>query len=56
MHILLPIMWSSGSGSQVMKRIAAPMFCGLISSTILLLIVIPVVFTIWKGCGTREEN
>ena len=53
---LLPIMWSSGSGSQVMKRIAAPMVGGLITSTILVLIVIPVVFTIWKGWGMKEKN
>jgi len=38
---LLPIMWSHGTGSEVMSRIAAPMIGGMISSTILTLVVIP---------------
>ncbi len=46
---LLPIMWGTGTGSQVMKRIAAPMVGGLISSTILTLIVIPAIYYIWKS-------
>jgi len=41
---LLPIMWSSGTGSEVMSRIAAPMIGGMISSTVLTLVVIPVVY------------
>ena len=45
---LLPIMWGMGTGSQVMKRIAAPMVGGLVSSTILTLIVIPVIYYMWK--------
>ncbi|KAA3608833.1 MAG: efflux RND transporter permease subunit [Calditrichaeota bacterium] len=45
---LLPIMWGMGTGSQVMKRIAAPMVGGLVSSTILTLIVIPVIYFMWK--------
>ena len=45
---LLPIMWGAGTGSQVMKRIAAPMVGGLVSSTILTLIVIPVIYYMWK--------
>ena len=40
---LLPIMWSTGTGSEVMRRIAVPMIGGMISSTILTLIVIPAV-------------
>ncbi len=46
---LLPIMWGHGTGSQIMKRIAAPMIGGMISSTILSLLVIPAVYFIWKS-------
>lgn len=45
---LLPIMWTTGTGADVMKRIAAPMIGGMVSSTILTLIVIPVLYFIWK--------
>ena len=45
---LLPIMWTIGTGADVMKRIAAPMIGGMVSSTILTLIVIPVLYFIWK--------
>ena len=45
---LLPVMYGSGAGSQIMKRIAAPMVGGLISSTIMTLIIIPVIYNIWK--------
>ncbi len=45
---LLPIMWGSGTGSEVMRRIAAPMVGGMISSTLLTLGLIPVVFYLWK--------
>ncbi len=46
---LIPIMWGSGTGSQVMKRIAAPMIGGMVTSTILTLIVIPAIYELWKG-------
>jgi Cu(I)/Ag(I) efflux system membrane protein CusA/SilA len=46
---LLPIMWGHGTGSQVMKRIAAPMVGGLITSTFLTLIVIPAIYYLWRG-------
>ena len=46
---LLPILWSTGAGSQVMKRIAAPMIGGMITSTLLTLIVIPAIYFIWKS-------
>ena len=46
---LMPIMWSHGAGSQAMKRIAAPMVGGLISATILTLIVVPAIYGLWKG-------
>lgn len=51
---LLPIMWGTGTGSEVMKRIAAPMVGGMISSTILTLIVIPAIYTLWKGWGIKK--
>ncbi len=45
---LLPIMWSRGAGADVMKRIAAPMVGGVVTSFILELLIYPVIFTIWK--------
>ena len=45
---LLPIMWSHGAGSDVMKRIAAPMVGGVVTSFLLELLIYPVIFTIWK--------
>jgi Cu(I)/Ag(I) efflux system membrane protein CusA/SilA len=45
---LLPIMWSTGAGADVMKRIAAPMVGGVISSFVLQLLIYPVIFAIWK--------
>jgi Cu(I)/Ag(I) efflux system membrane protein CusA/SilA len=45
---LLPILWSSGTGSEVMRRIAAPMVGCMISSAILTLLVIPVLFALVK--------
>ena len=53
---LAPIMWSHGSGSQVMKRIAAPMIGGMVSATILTLIVVPVIYGIWKGWRLPDGN
>ncbi len=46
---LLPIMLGGGTGSEVMRRIAAPMVGGMVSATILTLIVIPALFLIWRG-------
>jgi Cu(I)/Ag(I) efflux system membrane protein CusA/SilA len=45
---LLPIMWSSGTGSDVMKRIAAPMVGGIITTFILGLLIYPAIYVIWK--------
>ena len=45
---LLPILWGSGAGASVMKRIAAPMVGGMISSAILTLLVIPAIYSLWK--------
>jgi copper/silver efflux system protein len=46
---LMPIMWSHGTGSEVMKRIAAPMVGGMVSATVLTLIVVPAIYGLWKG-------
>jgi Cu(I)/Ag(I) efflux system membrane protein CusA/SilA len=46
---LLPILWSTGTGADVMKRIAAPMVGGLVTSFLLELTVYPAVFFVWKG-------
>ena len=46
---LLPIMWGTGTGATVMKRIAAPMVGGMVSATILSLVVIPVIYYLWKS-------
>ena len=54
---LLPIMWSAGTGSEIMQRIAVPMIGGMVSSTLLTLIVIPAIFGLVKGYGLpREPN
>ncbi len=53
---LLPIMWSSETGAQLMKRIAAPMVGGMISSTALTLIIIPILYEIWRGYQIRRRN
>ena len=45
---LLPIMWSHGAGADVMKRIAAPMVGGVVTSFALELLIYPVIFTLWK--------
>ena len=52
---LMPIMWSHGTGSQVMKRIAAPMVGGMISATILTLIVVPAIYGLVKGWKLPKE-
>jgi Cu(I)/Ag(I) efflux system membrane protein CusA/SilA len=53
---LLPILWSHGTGSEVMQRIAVPMIGGMVSSTILTLIVIPAVYALAKGIGLERES
>ena len=53
---LLPILWSHGTGADVMKRIAAPMVGGMISSTLLTLIVIPAVYSLWKEYEVRTAR
>jgi Cu(I)/Ag(I) efflux system membrane protein CusA/SilA len=53
---LLPIMWSTGTGSEIMQRIAVPMIGGMTSSTLLTLIVIPAIFGLVKGRGLPEGD
>jgi copper/silver efflux system protein len=53
---LLPIMWSQGTGSEVMQRIAAPMIGGMVSSTLLTLIVIPVLYLLVKQREDFSNN
>lgn len=66
---LLPILWGTGAGASVMKRIAAPMVGGMVTSTLLTLIVIPAVYSLWRerklgdalpeatsGLGGTSEN
>jgi Cu(I)/Ag(I) efflux system membrane protein CusA/SilA len=51
---LVPILWSTGTGADVMKRIAAPMVGGMVSSTLLTLIVIPAIYSLWKEWEVRR--
>jgi copper/silver efflux system protein len=51
---LLPILWSAGTGASVMKRIAAPMVGGMISATLLTLLVIPAMYSLWREWGLRR--
>ncbi len=48
---LVPIMWSTGSGADVMKRIAAPLIGGIFTSFVLELAVYPAIYAIWKWYG-----
>ena len=52
---LLPIMLGTGTGSEVMRRIAAPMVGGMISATVLTLVVIPAVFLLWKQSAIKRQ-
>jgi len=53
---LLPILWGHGTGASVMKRIAAPMVGGMVSATILTLVVVPVIYFIWQGVALRRSQ
>ncbi len=52
---LMPIMWSHGAGSEAMKRIATPMVGGMVSATILTLVVLPAIYGLWKGRGLPKD-
>ena len=51
---LVPILWSQGTGADVMKRIAAPMVGGMLTSTVLTLVVIPAIYSLWKEREVRR--
>ena len=51
---LLPVMWSTGTGADVMKRIAAPLFGGIVTSFLLELTVYPAIFALWKRRESSE--
>ncbi len=51
---LAPIMWGTGTGSEVMQRIAAPMVGGMVTSTVLTLVVIPVIYYMVRSWGLRK--
>ncbi|HUF74876.1 MAG TPA: CusA/CzcA family heavy metal efflux RND transporter [Longimicrobiales bacterium] len=51
---LLPILWGTGTGSTVMKRIAAPMVGGMVTSTVLTLVVVPALYTLWREWQLRR--
>ncbi|MEE9551456.1 MAG: CusA/CzcA family heavy metal efflux RND transporter, partial [Gammaproteobacteria bacterium] len=51
---LLPIMFINGSGSEIMTRVAAPMIGGMVSATLLTLVVIPSVYLLWKSSSLKE--
>lgn len=52
---LIPIMYGTGTGAEVMQRIAAPMVGGMVTATILTLIVIPAIFYLWMGWTERRQ-
>jgi Cu(I)/Ag(I) efflux system membrane protein CusA/SilA len=51
---LLPALWSHGTGAEVMQRIAAPMVGGMVTSTILTLVVIPALYYLWRRRGLEK--
>ena len=52
---LLPILWGGGTGATVMKRIAAPMVGGMVSATVLTLLVVPALYSVWREWQLRKE-
>ena len=53
---LLPALWTHGTGADVMQRIAAPMVGGMVTSTILTLVVIPALYYLWRRRGLEEDD
>jgi Cu(I)/Ag(I) efflux system membrane protein CusA/SilA len=53
---LLPILWSTGAGSELMQRIAVPMIGGMVSSTLLTLVVIPAIYALIKGVDLPQKG
>jgi len=52
----LPIMLGSGTGSEIMRRIAAPMIGGMVSATLLTLVLIPAIFLLWQKRVLARER
>jgi len=52
---LVPIMWSHGAGADVMKRIAAPMVGGVVTSGFMELLVFPVIYFMWRGLKLKHS-
>jgi Cu(I)/Ag(I) efflux system membrane protein CusA/SilA len=53
---LIPILWSTGTGSQIMKRIAAPMVGGIVTSFLLELLVYPAIYAFWRERELSPEG
>ncbi len=53
---LLPLLWADGAGAEIMKRVAAPMLGGLVTSAFLTLEVLPVLYTIWRQRQLRRAQ
>ena len=53
---LVPIMWSTGAGADVMKRIAAPMIGGIFTSFLLELVVYPAIYEVWKWQSVKSQS
>ena len=52
---LLPILWSHGAGADVMKRIATPMIGGIVTSTVMELLVFPAIYFLWRSRRLKAE-
>ena len=53
---LLPLLWADGAGAEIVKRVAAPMFGGLVTSARLTLEVLPVIYTLWRSAQLRHAQ
>lgn len=53
---LLPILFADGTGAEIMSRLAAPMVGGMISAVLLTLLVLPVIYLLWKKQSLRNGN
>jgi Cu(I)/Ag(I) efflux system membrane protein CusA/SilA len=53
---LAPILWSAGTGADVMKRIASPMVGGMVTATILTLVVLPAIYLLWRRWQVRNRS
>jgi Cu(I)/Ag(I) efflux system membrane protein CusA/SilA len=53
---LMPIMWSHGAGADVMKRIATPMIGGVVTSTLMELLVYPAIYFLWRSQALKRQS